>query len=933
MRALVSVPILVALALFETSPAQATTAGDICASTVNPCVVDRPLLIQSGSLLDFGARALVIRRGGSMNVREGSMTVRSGSLTVEPGAALLGVGQSSGGTITVRTTGDLRVLAGGQTKGRIDASAESLGGLLDIDAGGIVQIAGTLAAKGGTEGFGGDVDVSSGGRLTVESTGDVSTSAGRQGGGGAVTLTGLGITIDGALDAAGGDCSACAIDLDALTGSLETTASSRLSVSATLAGSDAGEMALVAANVILGGPLFGEGAGSEIERGGSGATLSIDATQTIRIEERVSIFGAAPDGDGGSLEATAGTDIVVNGPVRALANGSVTEGCGSPFEVTFDAGRDLVLAAEVNVRGGTCGGGVVRAQARGTATISGEINADGISRGPGGFLDVTAQRIVVKSSANVHANGAAGAPAGGITLVACTLDVERSANLFSLGVASVATGINRLRASGRMTVAGQLRAGDPPRTGLNVLEHLTVQPTILPQADFRPAVQVVRNTTLTPCQPCGNGRVDTGEQCDPPSPCGGCSSTCQRESCGNGTIDCNESCDDSNRTACDGCSATCRIETCGNRTVECTEQCDTGDLTACNRDDCSASCRQERCGNSVVECNEECDDGAQNGAGRRCDATCMLGIPAGCGNGNKQPSEECDDGNTASGDGCSSTCRREFCGDGIQQLGRGEECDDFNTVACDSCSPACRIERCGNAQQECGEECDAGVATATCTATCRILCVGDTDCDPRGVCAGVRCDAGQCVATPPPDCSSSTSAVGSCVLDGAGAARCVYQCLSCDDGNACNGSELCDTASGTCTAGTSPICDICTTCDAAGGCVARTGFESVGCHLDAIEAAIAGAASGDLSPPGRRKLTKSLARIRARLGAAASAQQSGKAKRAAKLLTSAPKLLNALIKTLAKVEKKGQVATSIAALVRDRAGRASGAVAPLRAGL
>ena len=36
-----------------------------------------------------------------------------------------------------------------------------------------------------------------------------------------------------------------------------------------------------------------------------------------------------------------------------------------------------------------------------------------------------------------------------------------------------------------------------------------------------------------------------------------------------------------------------------------------------------------------------------------------------CGNGNTEPGEECDDGNTLSGDGCSSMCKNEFCGDGI----------------------------------------------------------------------------------------------------------------------------------------------------------------------------------------------------------------------------------------------------------------------------
>jgi cysteine-rich repeat protein len=38
-----------------------------------------------------------------------------------------------------------------------------------------------------------------------------------------------------------------------------------------------------------------------------------------------------------------------------------------------------------------------------------------------------------------------------------------------------------------------------------------------------------------------------------------------------------------------------------------------------------------------------------------------------CGNGNTEFNETCDDGNTVPGDGCSSTCQQEVCGDGIVQ--------------------------------------------------------------------------------------------------------------------------------------------------------------------------------------------------------------------------------------------------------------------------
>jgi fibro-slime domain-containing protein len=95
---------------------------------------------------------------------------------------------------------------------------------------------------------------------------------------------------------------------------------------------------------------------------------------------------------------------------------------------------------------------------------------------------------------------------------------------------------------------------------------------------------------------------------------------------------------------------------------------------------------QSNCGNSKTEKGEQCDCGtdpsnlpsgckAVNGLfygdGKGCSKTCTKepncldssgktqACSATCGDGNIDPSEECDDGNQASGDGCSSTCKKE----------------------------------------------------------------------------------------------------------------------------------------------------------------------------------------------------------------------------------------------------------------------------------
>lgn len=121
-------------------------------------------------------------------------------------------------------------------------------------------------------------------------------------------------------------------------------------------------------------------------------------------------------------------------------------------------------------------------------------------------------------------------------------------------------------------------------------------------------------TTIPPPPPpppcCGDGTVDSGEECDDGNTSNGdgCSSTCQTElpppppesCCGDGTVDSGEACDDGNTSGGDGCSATCTVEPppppapcCGDGTVDSGEECDDGNTT--NGDGCSSVCMQETC--------------------------------------------------------------------------------------------------------------------------------------------------------------------------------------------------------------------------------------------------------------------------------------------------------------------------------------------------
>jgi fibro-slime domain-containing protein len=211
---------------------------------------------------------------------------------------------------------------------------------------------------------------------------------------------------------------------------------------------------------------------------------------------------------------------------------------------------------------------------------------------------------------------------------------------------------------------------------------------------------------------CGNGYIDSGEECDDGNsdPGDGCSAACRLETdwicpvageactytvvCGDGHISGNEVCDDHNILDGDGCSADCAqvedgwicaaagircVPKCGDGLLKGAEECDDGNTAA--GDGCSVACKVEPgwacpvdkktchktvCGDGVAEGNESCDDGnttPNDGCTSDCKAEPVCkdtsGCTSPCGDGLKLPDEECDDGNAKSGDGCSSTCKLE----------------------------------------------------------------------------------------------------------------------------------------------------------------------------------------------------------------------------------------------------------------------------------
>ncbi|HEX5038199.1 MAG TPA: DUF4215 domain-containing protein [bacterium] len=212
---------------------------------------------------------------------------------------------------------------------------------------------------------------------------------------------------------------------------------------------------------------------------------------------------------------------------------------------------------------------------------------------------------------------------------------------------------------------------------------------------------------------CGDGTVSiyAGEECDPEdgvdyASFGLICINCELEGggntpspyCGDGNVDSGEECDDGNSVNTDACTNACTDAVCGDDATGPGEECDDGNSV--NTDACTNACTSAVCGDGVTYAGfEQCDDGnTLDGDG--CDSDCMNETPTEpegggvCGNGIIESGETCDNGVANSNEpdrACRTDCSAQRCGDDIVDSELGEECDG-NRVDCDP--DTCKIDAC-----------------------------------------------------------------------------------------------------------------------------------------------------------------------------------------------------------------------------------------------
>ena len=163
-------------------------------NTTSACTITKAYVVGTGCVLDFGTRAVTVSTG-ALDINSGSVTLKAGSFTLVASSGVQIDGRANGtapapttgGQISIQTTGDVNIQKSGVTRGRIDVSGSDQAGTIEIIAGGTVTIAGRLNADGSTSAGGG-------GNITIRAGADIITPAGN-----IISCTG------GTIGAGGGD--------------------------------------------------------------------------------------------------------------------------------------------------------------------------------------------------------------------------------------------------------------------------------------------------------------------------------------------------------------------------------------------------------------------------------------------------------------------------------------------------------------------------------------------------------------------------------------------------------------------------------------------------------------------------------------------------------------------------------------------------------
>jgi hypothetical protein len=247
--------------------------------------------------------------------------------------------------------------------------------------------------------------------------------------------------------------------------------------------------------VNIGGRMNANGRGGDEDTGGgSGGTLSVDATGDVIVPSsgaRLNLTGATPDGFGGDVEIFSDASVSLRGVIDVHAAGN--ESAGGSFAVDAEGAVNL----QGNVVASGAGGGAVEVSSGGAELRVGRgveiaANADG-SDGGGDVTMISDGALVVEGT--LRSDGSNGFGSATIDLTACSLRIEQSGVLSSTRNG----GRNVLVGRDETLVAGRLIAD--ASTGANELRFADAQhrPLVLSSAVIDPPADEIADASVQPC--------------------------------------------------------------------------------------------------------------------------------------------------------------------------------------------------------------------------------------------------------------------------------------------------------------------------------------------------------------------------------------------------------------------------------------------------
>lgn len=549
----------------------ACTAADVIAQEVNcgptgNCVIAKVYEIPADApcVFDFSGRNVTLSSTARINVGSGDLTIRCANFTMSPGALIDGQGtatsgrSANGGRVRIASSGAVDIQGATNNRSRIDVSANTAAGVIQIEATGSVAINGRLVASNlRSTADGGAIVVIAGGNIASNSSPitEIVATGGSQApkGGGAIDLEAGGniaLASNTVIDVRGSNGGTVDLSADGeLTfGGANGNATSEGGSGATISLS-AGRRVVVTGTILANG-----GGGAEV--GGEGGSLSVETLLgNAEFQANVRLEGAAPDGDGGDIDIDANGDIRLSTGVTVSAKSNGSFGVGGTVALT--AARDVLTSSQTatafNVSGGGGGGGLDIVAGRHVvlnAPVDVSANAAG---GSGGEVSITAGdgavgNVTVANTVNVSGGGCSideGCGAGGtVDVEGCDITVSSTGRLNANAPGEAGsqrvTARKQLRVDGSVTAQKTLASGSDG--SISIFHPVSLAP-ILASNSVRPA------PTMNPRPFCT--AENSFEDCLVPCPV-----------CGDRAVEFPERCDDGNTANCDGCSSFCQIEDC-----------------------------------------------------------------------------------------------------------------------------------------------------------------------------------------------------------------------------------------------------------------------------------------------------------------------------------------------------------------------------------